>query len=306
MVEQISPSRIAGTVNNKPTVVVDEIFVHYRTKRYKPTEKLAVGSSRLSKGRVRGVVNTKTEALRSISFVAQRGDSIGIIGRNGSGKSTLMRVVAGLTVPTSGAVYATSEPVLLGVNAALVSSLTGAQNIRLGCLAMGMSNRDIDTKYASIVEMSGLGDQINFPMKSYSSGMASRLRFAIAAAVDPEILLIDEALNTGDAQFRDRSKRRMDEIRERAGTVLLVSHSLGTIKSNCNRCIWLDKGDFIMDGDPETVTKEYHNFVWRMTQGNPEYGRQIRAELMASRAPIKTNLLEKGWRSRGRKAVGDV
>jgi len=245
-------------------------------------------------------VNKTTEALRSISFVAYGGDSIGIIGRNGSGKSTLMRVLAGLTAPASGAVYATSDPVLLGVNAALVPALSGGQNIRLGCLAMGMSPDQVDAKYDSIVDMSGLEDEINYPMDSYSSGMASRLRFAIAAAVDPEILLIDEALNTGDAQFRQRSQQRIDEIRNQAGTVFLVSHSLDTILDNCNRCIWLDKGDFIMDGDPETVTQEYKNFVWRMNKGNPAYGRQIRAELMASRPPIRTKLLERGWRSEKR------
>lgn len=298
MVEQISS--IAGNPE-KPSIVVDDIYVHYRTRRYAPA------SERNGRGALGGLTRrkasavTKTEALRSISFAAHRGDSIGIIGRNGSGKSTLMRVIAGLAVPASGAVYATSEPVLLGVNAALVSALSGAQNIQLGCLAMGMRQGDIDRKFDSIVEMSGLEDEINFPMNSYSSGMSSRLRFAIAAAIDPEILLIDEALNTGDAQFKERSKLRMDEIRESAGTVLLVSHSLSTIKANCNRCIWLDKGDFIMDGDPETVTKEYHNFVWRMTQGNPEYGRQVRAELMASRPPVTTKLLEKGWRSSGRR-----
>lgn len=286
----------------QPTVVVDDVYVHYRTKRY-----AAVGESGsrgafgvLKRGRRSGV-NTTTEALRSISFAAYPGDSIGLIGRNGSGKSTLMRVVAGLTTPASGAVYAASEPVLLGVNAALVSSLSGAQNIQLGCLAMGMKPRQIADKFLSIVELSGLEDEINFPMDSYSSGMASRLRFAIAAAIDPEILLIDEALNTGDAQFRERSKQRMDEIRETAGTVFIVSHSLSTIKANCNRCIWIDKGDFIMDGDPEVVTKEYHNFVWRMTEGNPEYGRKVRAELMANRPPVKTKLLESGWRSRGRR-----
>ena len=297
MVEPTSPEPLRIPAGN-PTIVVDDVFVHYRTRRYTPaTEGHGGGILDSIRRKTNRSVSTQTEALRSISFAAHRGDSIGIIGRNGSGKSTLMRVIAGLTVPASGAVYASSEPVLLGVNAALVSSLSGAQNIQLGCLAMGMKQADIDRKFDSIVEMSGLEDEINYPMKSYSSGMSSRLRFAIAAAIDPEILLIDEALNTGDAQFRERSKRRMDEIRERAGTVLLVSHSLGTIKNNCNRCIWLDKGDFIMDGDPETVTKEYHNFVWRMTQGNPEYGRQIRAELMASRPPVITKLLPKGWRS---------
>lgn len=301
MAEPTSPEPMEAPTG-KPTIVVDDIYVHYRTRRYAPAAEEGMSGGILGsiRNRTGRSVNTKTEALRSISFAANRGDSIGIIGRNGSGKSTLMRVIAGLTVPASGAVYATSDPVLLGVNAALVASLSGAQNIQLGCLAMGMQQSDIDWKYDSIVEMSGLEDEINFPMKSYSSGMSSRLRFAIAAAIDPEILLIDEALNTGDAQFRARSQQRIDVIREQAGTVFLVSHSLETIVESCNRCIWLDKGDFIMDGDPETVTQEYKNFVWRMNKGNPDYGRQIRAELMASRPPVRTKLLERGWRSEKR------
>ncbi|NJC22643.1 teichoic acid transport system ATP-binding protein [Arthrobacter pigmenti] len=280
------------------SIVVDGISVNYRTKRYAPaTESRSSGPLSALRKRVNGGKQTINEALRDVSFVGYKGDSIGIIGRNGSGKSTLMRVLAGLTKPSSGSVYAMSDPVLLGVNAALISALSGSQNIRLGCLAMGMTESQIDRKYGQIVEMSGLEDDINHPMKSYSSGMSSRLRFAIAAAVDPEILLIDEALNTGDAQFKERSKNRMDEIRAQAGTVFLVSHSLGTIKANCNRCIWLDKGDFIMDGDTEAVTKEYRNFVWRMTEGNKEYGQKIRAELMHNRPPIQAVVVDRGWRS---------
>lgn len=290
---------LSGIENaNAASIIVDDISVSYRTRRFAPAAEGTSGGVRESlRRRTSGGRQTTNEALRGVSFVGYRGDSIGVIGRNGSGKSTLMRVLAGLTKPSKGSVYATSEPILLGVNAALISSLSGAQNVRLGCLAMGMKESDIDRKYNQIVEMSGLEDEINYPMNSYSSGMSSRLRFAIAAAVDPEILLIDEALNTGDAQFKARSKERMDEIRQQAGTVFLVSHSLSTIQANCNRCIWLDKGDFIMDGDTETVTKEYRNFVWRMTEGSKEYGQRIRAELMQSRPPIKTVIVDRGWRS---------
>ena len=195
------------------------------------------------------------QALNELSLVVERGESVGIIGRNGSGKSTLMKIISGQSKPTSGAVYASSTPIMLGVNAALVQDLSGDQNVILGCLAMGMSRAEVDEKYNSIVELSGLEKSIHLPMKSYSSGMASRLRFAIAASVDPEILLVDEALNTGDAQFGDRSKLRMDELREQAGCVFLVSHSLDTIKSMCTRVIWLDKGDLIMDGEPKSPSR---------------------------------------------------
>jgi teichoic acid transport system ATP-binding protein len=281
----------------EPTVVVDDISVVYRTKNQSggrtnsPTSVL----EKLRRPR-RGDGAVRTTALSNISFVANQGDSIGVIGRNGSGKSTLMRVLAGLIIPDSGSVYAASNPILLGVNAALISSISGAQNIRLGCLAMGMSHSKIDAKFDDIVEMSGLEHEIYHPMNSYSSGMGARLRFAIAAAVDPEILLVDEALNTGDAQFKERSKKRMEQVTSQAGTIFVVSHSLTTITSMCNRAFWIDKGDFIMDGTPDDVAKEYRNFIWRINEGNADYGRKIRAELMASLPEMRTTLLPNGWK----------
>lgn len=281
----------------EPTVVVDDISVVYKTTSQSSGRTNARTSILQNLRRRRRVDSAvRTTALRNISFVAKQGDSIGVIGRNGSGKSTLMRVLAGLIIPDSGTVYASSNPILLGVSAALISSMSGAQNIRLGCLAMGMSHAEVDAKFDAVVEMSGLEHEIFHPMNSYSSGMGARLRFAIAAAVDPEILLVDEALNTGDAQFKDRSKKRMDQVTQQAGTVFIVSHSLATITSNCNRAIWIDKGDFVMDGTPDDVAKEYRNFIWRINEGNADYGRKIRAELMASLPEIRTTLLPNGWK----------
>ena len=282
---------------HQPTVVVDDISVIYRTKNQPAGRTNARKTLRQKLGRGVGADSAvRTTALKGVSFVANKGDSIGVIGRNGSGKSTLMKVLAGLIIPDSGNVYASSNPILLGVNAALISSMSGAQNVRLGCLAMGMSHNEIDAKYDSIVEMSGLEHEIYHPMNSYSSGMGARLRFAIAAAVDPEILLVDEALNTGDAQFKERSKTRMEQAHAASGTVFIVSHSLSTITSACNRAIWIDKGDFVMDGAPDDVAKEYRNFIWRMNEGNADYGRKIRAELMASLPEIRTTLLPNGWK----------
>lgn len=280
-----------------PTVVVDDVSVVYRTRNQSGgrtnSRRSFLGSLRRPR---RGEGAVRTTALNKMSFVANQGDAIGVIGRNGSGKSTLMKVLAGLIIPDSGSVYAASNPVLLGVNAALISSISGAQNIRLGCLAMGMSHAEIDAKFDDIVEMSGLEHEIYHPMNSYSSGMGARLRFAIAAAVDPEILLIDEALNTGDAQFKERSKKRMEQVTSQAGTVFVVSHSISTITEMCNRAIWIDKGDFIMDGAPKEVAQEYKNFIWRINEGNADYGRKIRAELMASLPEMRTTLLPNGWK----------
>ncbi|WP_343037918.1 ABC transporter ATP-binding protein [Arthrobacter wenxiniae] len=227
--------------------------------------------------------NTVTvHALNRLSLVVRRGESVGIIGRNGSGKSTLMKLVSGQVRPTGGAIHASSTPIMLGVNAALVPELSGDQNVVLGCLAMGLSRDEIDARFDEIVEVSGLEKSIHLPMKSYSSGMGSRLRFAIAACGNPEILLVDEALNTGDAQFAARSKRRMDELREKAGCVLLVSHSLDTIKDMTGRVVWLDKGDLIMDGNPKDVTKKYMEFTNHLARGNNISAHGLRADVMAS------------------------
>jgi teichoic acid transport system ATP-binding protein len=199
-------------------------------------------------------------AVKNVSMVAHVGESIGIIGSNGSGKSSLMRALAGLHPPTSGSIYAAHTPVLLGVNAALLPDLPGARNIMLGCMAMGLTRQEARDRFDEICELAGIGDSIYLPMRTYSSGMAARLNFAIATAVRPKILLIDEALNTGDAEFKARSSQRMDEVREHAGTVFIVSHSLSTVKSMCSRALWLERGVLRMDGSPKDVVGEYQEY----------------------------------------------
>ena len=187
-----------------------------------------------------------------MSFIAYRGDAIGIIGRNGSGKSTLLRAIAGLLPPEQGNVYTTGEASLLGVNAALLDDLTGERNVVLGCLAMGMTRQEAKDRYQSIVDFSGVGDFIDLPMKTYSSGMGSRLRFAIAASKSHEVLLIDEALATGDAEFRVKSHARIEELRAQAGTVFLVAHNLEEVEVTCNRVIWMERGQIVMQGEDVT------------------------------------------------------
>jgi teichoic acid transport system ATP-binding protein len=190
----------------------------------------------------------EVQAIRGVSFVAYHGDAIGIIGRNGSGKSTLLKAIAGLLPPEQGAVYTSGQAALLGVNAALLDDLTGERNVVLGCLAMGMSPQEVKDRYESIVEFSGVGNFIDYPMRTYSTGMAQRLRFSIASAKSHEILMIDEALATGDANFRSKSQQRILELREQAGCVFLVAHNLAEIEASCNRVIWLEKGQLMMQG----------------------------------------------------------
>ncbi|UOD80481.1 ABC transporter ATP-binding protein [Paenarthrobacter ureafaciens] len=287
-------------LDGPPCVVIDKVRMTYRVPSSEG-KKTPVG--RGIRNRVRRIFErpnlVTVSALKEISLVVERGESVGIIGRNGSGKSTMMKLISGQVAPTHGAVYASSTPVLLGVNAALVPELSGDQNVVLGCLAMGMSMEQIDAQFDSIVAVSGLDSAIYLPMKSYSSGMASRLRFAIAAAVNPEILLVDEALNTGDAQFNNRSKARMDELRAQAGCVFIVSHGLDTIRDMCTRVIWLDKGELIMDGLPEETTSVYKDFSSNLSRGNNLTASRIKDEARANL--VATRVLE---RASGRRMEG--
>ena len=232
-----------------PMVIVDDLHIVYKVygaggDRGTAATALLRILGRKTRGSVREV-----HAIRGISFVANRGDAVGIIGRNGSGKSTLLRAIAGLLPPEQGNVYTTGEAALLGVNAALLDDLTGERNVILGCLAMGMSKQEAREKYQSIVEFSGVGDFIDLPMKTYSSGMGSRLRFAIAASKSHDVLLVDEALATGDAEFRVKSHARIEELRDDAGTVFLVAHNLEEVEPTCNRVIWMERGQMVMEGE---------------------------------------------------------
>lgn len=281
-------------------VAVDGVSMQYRV----PSSERSPERPRGFSGQIRRAAGKQqlvtVHALNSFSMLAGKGESIGIVGRNGSGKSTLLKLISGQVPPDSGAVYASSTPVLLGVNAALVPELSGDHNVVLGCLAMGLTEEQIAQRFGSIVELSGLEKAIHLPMRSYSSGMASRLRFAIAASIDPEILLIDEALNTGDAQFTDRSRRRMDELRANAGCVFLVSHSLKTITGMCTRVLWLDQGDLLMDAAPDDAVKAYREFSKALADGNNQRAAALRQEALDSLTVTRVLEPPVGRRGRGR------
>ncbi|MER7132293.1 ABC transporter ATP-binding protein [Streptosporangium saharense] len=243
-----------------PTVIVDDLHIIYRVYgAASETEKGNAANALMRLVKRQGRPEMKeVHAVRGVSFVSYHGDAIGIIGRNGSGKSTLLRAIAGLLPPHSGAVYTDGQPSLLGVNAALMRELTGERNIVLGCYAMGMTPNQVREKYDDIVDFSGIGEFVQFPMSTYSSGMGARLRFAIASAKAHDVLLIDEALATGDRDFKRKSQERIMQMREEAGTVFLVAHNLDVIEETCNRVIWLHKGKIKMDGDPKTVLAAYN------------------------------------------------
>ncbi|MFI8598236.1 ABC transporter ATP-binding protein [Rothia koreensis] len=216
-------------------------------------------------------------ALNGVSFAARAGEFIGVVGRNGSGKSTLLRAIAGVESPTTGTVYANAQPTLIGVHAALIGDLTGSENVVLGCLAMGMSRDEAEAARPSIEALAGLGSAISRPMKTYSSGMQARLRFAISRTANPKILLIDEALSTGDASFEERSKQSMDAMLTRAGTIFLVSHAAQTVEEMCSRAIWLEEGTLVMDGPAEEVARRYRWFAHLLAQGDRDKALEVLA-----------------------------
>lgn len=267
--------------SHQPAVVVDRAAKTYTVGAASTGQR---GTSLWQRLRgVTGVSQQHVQALKPLSFVVETGEAVGVIGTNGSGKSTLMKLLTGHLPLTSGNIYATSTPIMLGVNAALVSSISGYDNITLGCLAMGMKQEQVEEKREDVIEMSGLTHKaLQLPMKAYSSGMASRLQFAIATSVDPEILIIDEALNTGDAQFRDRTAARLEELRNQAGCVFVVSHSLPTLRQMTNRCLWIEQGELIMDDDPATVTKTYHGYTKLMATKKYEEGSKYLASVKES------------------------
>ena len=197
------------------------------------------------------------KAVNGVSFETRRGEAIGVIGSNGSGKSTLLSALAGLIKPTSGEILVSDEPKLLGVGAVLLNGATGIRNIRLGCLALGMSSEELDDRVAEIVEFTGLGEAIDRPLKTYSAGMRARLHFAISTAVQPEILLVDEALSVGDKEFRKKSRAKIESLLANAGTLFLVSHSTNEIQRLCTRGLWLEKGKILADGPVTDVVAEY-------------------------------------------------
>ncbi|NLU78849.1 ABC transporter ATP-binding protein [Micromonospora sp. HNM0581] len=247
-----------------PTVVVDDAHVVYRVHGGSGNNLSAVAALKRMVSRNSAPNVREVHAVRGVSFTAYRGEAIGLIGTNGSGKSTLLRAIAGLLPVERGAIYTQGQPSLLGVNAALLNDLPGERNVTLGCLAMGMPPDEVRRKVPEIIEFSGInqrGDFASLPMRTYSSGMSARLRFSIAAAKQHDVLLIDEALATGDKAFRKRSEQRVRELRESAGTVFLVSHQLSSVRDTCERTIWLESGEVRMDGPTSEVLAAYEAFT---------------------------------------------
>lgn len=204
-----------------------------------------------------GTGRSVVKAIKGLSFEVAEGQAIGIIGSNGSGKSTLLAAVAGLLPPTAGEILVSDEPKLLGVGAMLLPAATGWRNITIGCLALGMTAEEVDAQIQEIAAFTDLGEALDRPLRTYSSGMKARLHFAVATSVRPRILLIDEALAVGDQKFHKKASARIEELLAGAGTLLLVSHSMGSIEDNCERVLWIEQGKLRADGKPAAVINDY-------------------------------------------------
>ena len=197
-------------------------------------------------------------ALDNISFSVANGEKLGIIGLNGSGKTTLLRTVSGIFQPSKGKVKINGivSP-LLDFNTGFEQNLTGIENIKIRLMFLGLSRLEAEEKIPSIVEFSELGDFIHQPVRTYSAGMSLRLAFAASTAIDPEILIADEVIGTGDAQFAIKAKKRLENFLSLDCTMVLSSHSMDLVRNYCSRIIWLKNGEVIADGDSEKVIKEY-------------------------------------------------
>ncbi|MEM9838516.1 MAG: ABC transporter ATP-binding protein [Pseudomonadota bacterium] len=197
-------------------------------------------------------------ALNGVSFELSEGTRVGVIGRNGSGKTTLLRVLAGILPPDRGTVTLEGHCTnLININLGTKGDASGHRNITLQGLASGHSREAIEEKRDEIIEFSELGEFLDFPVNTYSAGMRMRLSFAIATAFKPEILLLDEWLSAGDVEFRRRASERMASFVERAGVLVLASHSQSMLESNCDRALWLDHGEIVQDGPVNEVFSAY-------------------------------------------------
>ena len=197
-------------------------------------------------------------ALQSVSFSVQRGESIGIIGHNGAGKSTLLKVLSGVLKPAAGVVEVDARVTpLLELGTGFDHELTGLENIYLNALLLGRTRREIDSRVDGIIDFSGLKDFIHSPIRNYSSGMLARLGFSIATAWEPDILILDEILAVGDAEFVAHCERRLQRFHDQGTTLLLVSHSANSIRKACQRVLWLDSGQLRADGPTEEVLGLY-------------------------------------------------
>lgn len=245
--------------DDSAAVLIDDLHITYKVnlERKNSLKNFLVKGARGQQVNFREV-----KALRGVSFDVPQGQCTGIIGANGAGKSTLMRAVAGILPPTEGRIEIRGKvSTLLALGVGFNTALTGRENVMLGGMAAGLTRSGVKEKFEEIANFADLGDFIDMPMRTYSSGMFSRLAFSVAVHMEPDILIIDEALSAGDAQFKERAAKKMESLMAQAGTMLLVSHALQTIQDLSDEVIWLHKGRLIKRGEPKAICNAYLEFL---------------------------------------------
>jgi ABC-type polysaccharide/polyol phosphate transport system ATPase subunit len=239
-------------------VKVERLSVTYRTAiEKKPTLKQTL----IRLGRRERIIR-EIRAVRDVSFEVPHGAALGVVGVNGAGKSTLLRTMAGILPPSTGRVEVFGRvSTLLSLGVGFKGELTGQENVVLGGLAAGLTRQQVAAKYEDIADFAELGDFMEMPMRTYSAGMYGRLAFSVAVNMDPDILLIDEALSTGDARFKEKSFEKMRELCGEARTIVLVSHGLRSIRELCDEAIWMHEGRIVMRDSADTVIDAYKEFL---------------------------------------------
>ncbi len=249
-------------MTNRPIIRVHNVSKHYNPAIYRPS--LRHEATQLAKRAIQRNAEVGWRAgtfwaLNDVSFEIERGESVAIMGRNGAGKTTLLRILSGVTAPSAGTVEVNGRfASLLGLGAGFNKEHTGRQNIYLNCAIFGVEPDEVDTFIDDIVEFSELGDFIEEPVKTYSSGMTARLGFSIAVHILPDMIFLDEVLAVGDSAFREKSTERLFELLQGNATLLFVSHSARAVSQLCNRAILLEQGNLIFDGDTEEAIEIYN------------------------------------------------
>ena len=255
------PSESDPLIPDDLAIRLEQVWIRYRTS-YEANPTLRGAFMRLgrSEGRKRQV--KVVEAVRDVTMDVPHGTVLGILGANGAGKSTLMRAMAGILPPTEGRIIVNGRvSTLLALGVGFNPMLSGRENVILGGLAAGLSVDQVEAKFDEIAAFADIGDFIDLPMRTYSSGMYGRLGFSVSVNMDPDILLIDEALSTGDAAFKEKANAKMRELVSEARTIVIVSHALALMQELCDSAAWLHKGELIQTGAPGEVVEAYMKFL---------------------------------------------
>ena len=238
--------------------------VHNLCIDYIPYKKISIQKNFLKQEKTKIDI---VHAVKNLSFSLEKGEILGIVGRNGSGKSTLLRAISGIFVPDQGYVDLKGNSVsLLSIGVGFSPEISGRENIFLSGMLLGFSEREIKEKLNDIIAFSELGKFIDYPVRTYSSGMYSKLAFSITVSLKTDIVLIDEILSVGDVRFKNKSYSKMQElINDQNRTVIIVSHSLSSLKSLCSKILWIDNGELKLFGDTKSVLKSYKKYMMQET-----------------------------------------